>query len=501
MKSAKDIVSVDQQKHEHPTLAGRQSKYPWRYKAIALFCALAMSLGSHFANSALSATKDNITKNLDINNRQFSLIASAVAFVNTFLPICGGILIDYAGTGIGSITCTAIIAVGSLLIAGATNATSFPLMVIGRVCFGIGSGTIVTAQETIITQWFEGRAAALALSTQLSWARLASFLGNLIPHPLIAATGSYGWPLWLGAILCVLSVICNIVYVLLMRHCNRTFITEEQLNRIKKKQFQPKKVLYFNNSYWLVIFIEFFLAAIWNAFLIISTQFMKFRYGKSDAMAAYNSSIAQVVPIIVVPIVGLIFDRFGHRLLILVTSSVFLSICFGLLAYTHVNPIGPMVLFSISLALGPVAMISSIQLLVDVNMVGTALGIYKASNNIGSVILDITTGVIQDKTHMQSYDTVMLLLFILTFIPIVATVVLYLVDLTKYKGLLDVNLKKREPMIEEKIRSEQQALESSDHEPVVNKMNYLYTAILGIAMLVAWGMFFGFSVAGPKVSP
>ncbi|KAK9694943.1 hypothetical protein K7432_013226, partial [Basidiobolus ranarum] len=356
--------------------------------------------------------------------------------------------------------------------------------------------------ETIITQWFEGRAAALALSAQLSWARLASFLGNLIPHPLIDATGFYGWPLWLGAILCVVSVVCNIAYMLLMRHCNRTFMTKEQLANIKKKkQFQPRKVLYFNNSYWLVIFIEFFLAAIWNAFLIISTQFMKFRYGKSDAMAAYNSSIAQVVPIFVVPIVGLIFDRFGHRLFILLTSGVFLAICFGLLAYTHVNPIGPMVLFSISLALGPVAMISSIQLLVDVNMVGTALGIYKASNNIGSVILDITTGIIQDNTHKQSYDGVMLLLFILTFLPIVAAAVLYYVDSAKYNGLLDANLKKRKPMIEDKIRREQLALENPNYEPTVNRMNYFYAAMLGAAMLVAWGMFFGFSVAGPKVSP
>lgn len=64
-----------------------------------------------------------------------------------------------------------------------------------------------------------------------------------------------------------------------------------------------------------------------------------------------------------------------------------------------------MVLYSFSLAFGPIAMITSIGMILPSDYIGTGLGIYKASNNIGTSILEIIVGIVQDHTAGERYNS------------------------------------------------------------------------------------------------
>jgi hypothetical protein len=75
----------------------------------------------------------------------------------------------------------------------------------------------------------------------------------------------------------------------------------------------------------------------------------------------------------------------------------------ALLGWTYVNAVVGMVFYSISLAFGPISMITSIGMLLPSDYIGTGLGMYKSSNNIGTSILDIVVGVVQDNTENQAY--------------------------------------------------------------------------------------------------
>lgn len=75
----------------------------------------------------------------------------------------------------------------------------------------------------------------------------------------------------------------------------------------------------------------------------------------------------------------------------------------ALLGWTYVNAVVGMVFYSISLAFGPISMITSIGMLLPSDYIGTGLGMYKSSNNIGTSILDIVVGVVQDNTANQAY--------------------------------------------------------------------------------------------------
>lgn len=69
---------------------------------------------------------------------------------------------------------------------------------------------------------------------------------------------------------------------------------------------------------------------------------------------------------------------------------------FSLVGFTYITPILGMLIFSVSLAAGPIAMISSIMVVEELRLVGTALGIYKCASNIGSTIMDPIAGAVQD---------------------------------------------------------------------------------------------------------
>lgn len=99
-----------------------------------------------------------------------------MSIVNTILPLIGGIFIDAFGTIPGSILTTVLIAFGNILVAASTSSANLSMMIIGRFLYGIGSGTVVIAQETILSQWFQGRSLAAVIALMLSISRLVKYI-------------------------------------------------------------------------------------------------------------------------------------------------------------------------------------------------------------------------------------------------------------------------------------------------------------------------------------
>ncbi|KAG1242208.1 hypothetical protein G6F68_016301 [Rhizopus microsporus] len=90
-----------------------------------------------------------------------------------------------------------------------------------------------------------------------------------------------------------------------------------------------------------------------------------------------------------------------------------------LLGWTYVNAVIGMILYSISLAFGLVSIISSIGMVLPPEYLGTGSGIYKSTINIGTTILDIVVGVVQDHTQHQAYTGVMILFLVLACVGFV----------------------------------------------------------------------------------
>lgn len=483
---------------------------PWQYKLIALVTALLFPLGSHFSTSAISAMKASIKTNLHINNTQYGVLSSSVSIINTIFPIAGGIFVDMFGSVWGTLAINAVVIVGSLLTAIAAKYNSFGLMVAGRVIFGIGSGLIVTMQESILSKWFRTQNLSIAIGLQLSISRLATFLGTLVANPIAVRTGDYVWAFWLSFIICVFSILMNIVYAFVVRHLRKSHggastgggvLSKADVSKVKsRKAFHWRSLLKFPTIYWHILLIEFIFAAIWSSFQTISTEFVQLHFGKgSSILAGYTASASQSVPIVATPVLGIVMDLFGLRITILLISAIFLIVSCALLGWTYVNATVGMVFYSISLAFGPIGMITSIGMILPSDYIGTGLGMYKSSNNIGTTILDIIVGVVQDNTANQSYTGVMILFIALSGVGFLLIAALWASQYFYYDNLLETSRKKRIARMEE-INGKEVALNKrgldSFHNVESRPLNYVYVGIFLVCLLVAWVLFFVYAANG-----
>lgn len=405
-----------------------------------------------------------------------------MSLVNTLVPIVGGTLMDRFGPVAGTLGATTLIVAGSLLTTLAAHYRRFAVMIVGRVVFGLGSGVIVTLQESILSTWFRsGRVLALMIGLQLSSSQISGFLGTLVANPLASSTHDWVWVFWVSFILCVFSAVMNVAYLMLMR----LLPEQQQQEEETKERFGWAAVLAFPGVVWLIVACEGILCMVWAAFQIIATEYVMVRNSSNDGVAAgVISSMSQVMPIVLMPLLGLLLDRWGRRISMLATSVAFLFLCCTLLAYAPMVPaVVGMICFSLSMALGPLSMITSLGLLLPPSAIGTGLGIFKSANNAGSTIMDILVGVVQDRTAHQAYTGVLLAFILITIAAAVVVGVLAWVQARHYGHVLETT--RPEPVIA-----------NSDRKP----WSFLYVGLFIIMLLLAWVLFFVFTVYGKAAS-
>ncbi|KAI7900488.1 major facilitator superfamily domain-containing protein [Cokeromyces recurvatus] len=445
-----------------------------------------LAMGSHFAAHTLGAMKSTIKKEFGISNSQYGLIQSSVSIVNTILPLIGGIFIDAFGTIPGSILTTILITFGNILVAISTSTTNLYMMILGRILYGIGSGTVVIVQETILSQWFQGRSLAAVIAFMLTISRLSSFLAQATVVPIAKWTGWYGYGFWLSAMLCVFSLFVNLIYIILLKNVttkNQQKHCQVQHTIVKRKRsFSWSKLMYLPHSYWLIASMEFLLGGAWGCFLHINSELVKFRFGYEDDKAAAVASVSQVLPIFIMPFLGFFVDKYGKRTWLMIGSGLTFLMSILLLEYTNLHPILGMISFSISLALGPVSLVSSIPIILPLSLVGTGMGLVKSGTNIGASLFDIMTGLLQDHDSNKGYKGVMIFFIFIAGLSILSGIILFILDKKMYENVLDACKKPSH-------------INNGGKRFLMNrklKINYLYAGIYIALVMTSWILFFRF---------
>ncbi|KAJ2045512.1 hypothetical protein H4S04_005590 [Coemansia sp. S16] len=435
---------------------------------------------------------------LDITNTQYGALQSTVSAVNTVLPILGGLFIDAFGTTSGSLLATFLIMLGNLIISISTHSRSFSTMVGGRILYGLGSGAITVVQETILGSWFKGKGLAITIAIQITTSRIASFLSMGTAIPVANHFGFYGAAFWANFLVCALSFGINLVYMVTMRRIHRS-APDRIVSRLRSKhRFNPRLVLFFFGLYWLFIVESFTLGGGWNSFLHINSELVKLRFGANDAVAAWSASVSQIMPIFLVPFLGWFFDVFGLRTDMLVMSAGLFTVSMALLGFTMINPLVGLVIFSISLALGPLAEITAISLILPNSSLGTGLGIYKSAMNTGSTIVDIVVGVLQDRGSKtleetaHSYDYAMAFFVAWGLLSTFVAVTVFFVDRLKWNSLLRSNsTQRREALhaVKDRINRPMVYVTASNWRDYVHPWSYTPLIVLSVTLVISWILF------------
>jgi hypothetical protein len=410
-------------------------------------------------------------------------------------------------------------------------------MVAGQVIYGLGDGVIVTFQEAVLSRWFRHKQLSIVVGCMLSMARLTKFVAKLTCYPLVNASGTFQRPITVAVIFCGISILANVTYWLAMWKAGYATVTGRELSKpgssygieIKNAKhgtafrFSYSVLLYLPGIFWMVPWMQLTMSSVLSSFEDIATEYVQLRFTTSSVMAGIQSSLTQAVPIIAAPLLGLYVHRFGKTLYILIGGTFFLVLSMVLLGYTWSPPAVGMILYSFALSFGSVALLSSASLLLPVELAGLGVGIHKCANNIGTTIVSVIVGYVQDLTYHDNdpydnttdlryeYNGVMVLYLSLACFACLLAFLFWFWDRHTLDGWLQVNRKEREARLVLAGQQSQKQKQYVCHDQyqytysserafqlvgsqLLTKPCYVYVGFFGFWLIVSWAIFFTFAL-------
>lgn len=374
------------------------TEMPQSVRLVAFSFILFFSTGAAFAESTIGPLKSTLMRELGINNTQFSTVSTASNVVNTVLPLVGGIAMDYVGGVYTALTAATFCVIGTVITAFSANTGNPSLMIGGRVILGFGSIVIETVQNKLYAHWFAGNNLGLVIAADLGWNACTYMIGRLAAVPMSQINGWYGWALWIPSFVCLACLCITIGYWTFERTIDKQFAPDNgrsvrQNFKFSEMLFGVRHVMRLPSFFWILAGTHLFQNSARTVYAANLANIQEKTRGTSALAAGYNSSLQSVVTIVLNPLLGIWFDKFGWRMPFVSLGAALYMVVFALIGLTTVNPIGPIVLSSFALSFNILPWIGSIPLVVtDQNLVGTAYGVFSSFIACNNIIMEIATG-------------------------------------------------------------------------------------------------------------
>ena len=221
---------IDAQKSpENGNLVDKSSSW-LRWPVLLLSCI--MLLGSYYCFDIPSALKSQIYDYMGDEadyETEFALMYTLYAVPNVILPLFGGLFVDAFGVCLSLLLCTALLTGGQVVMCIGFAAKNWPIILLGRVIFGLGGENLIVASSALLAEWFKGKELAFSFGINLAVARLGGIVNNIL-SPYLVQHVNLMFAMWFGAFVCCLSVVSVII----------TWPIDARMNALIKKQKEGK---------------------------------------------------------------------------------------------------------------------------------------------------------------------------------------------------------------------------------------------------------------------
>jgi MFS family permease len=392
---------------------------PW---LILVLAAIAIA-GNYYVYDAIGPVADLLIRQRGLSQSDIGLLNAVYSLPNIPLALVGGLIIDRLGAGRAAFGAALFCFVGAILTA---VGDPYSVMVLGRLLFGIGEGTLLIALLAALAQWFSLGAAALAMALFFSLARVGSYLADISPH-WAAPLYDQGWqpPLVLAAALSGVSLVAALVFAVM--DTRRTKAVEA----VVSERFAWGQLLRFDRSFWYILGLNVLFASVFfpfrSTFAIVYFQDAK---ALSLAEAGIMNSWVFFAAIFATPVFGLIADRFGHRAALLSLGALLMPITFFLIGATDVSLWVSTVLMGISFSVIPAVIWPATAMLVDAKRLGTAFGLISVLQNLGLFVCNYAAGWLNQingagSSRPEGYGPMLLMFGLLSLVGLILTLALW----------------------------------------------------------------------------
>ena len=406
---------------------------------VLFIVATAMMMG-YFVNDVMSPLETLLEMprsqgGLGWTPSDYGFFSGAGSFINVFLLMLffSGLILDKMGIRFtGTLACSLMV-LGTLIKYYAVTA-DFPPMAeansslftfhlslppsvvvasLGFAIFGVGyEMTGITVSKAMV-RWFTGHELALAMGLQLAMARFGTAAALSISAP-IARHFTLSAPLLLALAFLIIGLLAFLVFCVMDRRldqaCESPYQSDAKIQS-DAEEFHLADILVTlrNPGFWLItLFCVLFYSAV-SPFLKFSTKLMVMKYGVDPDLAGFFSSIAPFGTILMTPLFGYVYDRYGRGVSLVIAGALMLTaVHFGFslpidggskfftlhssLFTPSVIAIALMVFLSIGYSLAPAALWPCVPKIIPLKSLGTAYSMIFFIQNFGRAIIPMLVG-------------------------------------------------------------------------------------------------------------
>ena len=437
---------------------------PFARWTVLIIVATAMMMG-YFVNDVMSPLETLLEMprsqgGLGWTPSDYGFFSGAGSFINVFLLMLffSGLILDKMGIRFTGVLACSLMALGTLLkfYAVITDfgaeeiaffGTHLPASVacasLGFAIFGVGyEMTGITVSKAMV-RWFTGHELALAMGIQLAMARLGTAAALSISAP-IARHFSLSTPLLVSLAFLIIGLLAFLVFCVMDRKLdsrNTSYISQPS----DSEEFRLSDIglTLRNPGFWLItIFCVLFYSAV-SPFLKFSTKLMVMKYGVDTDIAGFFSSIAPFGTILMTPFFGLVYDRYGKGVTLVITGALMLTaVHFGFSLPMHSSTIAIvlMIILSIGYSLAPAALWPCVPKIIPLKCLGTAYSMIFFIQNFGRAIIPMFVGRANETD--PTYTTSMLIFGFTALGAAITAIAMLYIDHRKGYGLQLPNIKK-----------------------------------------------------------
>ena len=321
---------------------------------------------------------------------------------------------------------------------------SAAVMSLGFAIFGVGYEMCGITVSKAMVRWFTGHELAMAMGIQLAMARLGTAAALSASAPL-ARHISLSAPMWAGLMLLFVSLVAWLVFCVFDKRLDNQQQTADVTTPDDEKfHFSDLGVILRNPGFWLItLFCVLFYSAL-NPFLKFATRLMEVKYSIPTDVAGIFTSIAPFTTIVLTPLFGRIYDKYGRGVTIIIIGTAILATAhfgFSLPLRSSVVAIVLILLFSIGYSLTPAALWPCVPKIIPLRCLGTAYALIFFIQNFGRSIIPMIVGKANEVD--PSYTSSMIIFAMTAVGAILVAFVMLIVDKRKGYGLQQPNIKSR----------------------------------------------------------
>lgn len=358
-----------------------------------MFVATSLALiGNYYVYDSIGPVADLLARQLGFSDTQIGTLNAIYSVPNLVMVLVGGVLVDRYSARTVTLVTTLVCLIGAVTTA---LGEQFPVMVIGRLLFGLGAETMIVAVTVAFAQWFIGRYFALLLALSISFSRMGSYLADRSPSFARELYGQ-GWqpPLWLAVGFAATSVIGGVLYWTVDRKesARGTLALAQPSERI-----DWRNLLRFRIEYWYVVGLcVTFYSVIFPFRSTFAIKYLQHAHGLSLEAASTMNSYVFLAAVFVTPVFGLLLDRLGHQALLLAIGSLALPLSFITLSNGNEGLWIATVLLGVSFSLVPAVLWPAVARYVAAEQLGTAYGLMTMLQQAGLVAANFVVGYVND---------------------------------------------------------------------------------------------------------